>query len=60
MVIEKVSLYRRMQCIWYYWPNMNKDAAIVQKKCQSCQLSMESYVVFVVEDWRTLLIEYLT
>ena len=42
---------------------MNKDAAIVQEKCQSCQLSMdkkESYVVFVAENWRTLFVEYLT
>ena len=42
---------------------MNKDAAIVHEKCQNCQLSMdkeESYVVFFVENWRTLFIEYLT
>ena len=26
-VIKKVSLYRRMQRMEYYWPNMNKDIA---------------------------------
>lgn len=39
----------------YYWPNMSKDDAVVQEKCQNCPLSMnkeESYVVFIAEDWR--------
>ena len=46
----------------YYWPNMNKEAATVQERCQRCQLSVdkeESYAVFVAEDWRTLFMEYL-
>ena len=62
-VIEKASLYRRMQCMRYYWPNMNKDAVVVQEKCPSCQLSMdkeESYAVFVAEDWKTPFMGYLT
>ena len=28
-VVEKISLYRKMQRIGYYWLNMNKEAAIV-------------------------------
>ena len=32
-VAEKISLYRRMQRMGYYWPNMNKEAAIIQEKC---------------------------
>ena len=32
-IVEKISLYRRMQCMGYYWPNMNKEAAIIQEKC---------------------------
>ena len=47
----------------YYWPNMNKEAATIQEKCQECQFSIykeKSYVVFVTEDWRTPLMEYLT
>ena len=54
-VAKKISLYRRMQCRGYYWPNMNKEATTIQKECQRCQLSINkegSYVVFVTEDWR--------
>ena len=42
---------------------MNKEAAIIQEKCQECRLAInkeESYVVFVAEDWRVPFIEYLT
>ena len=52
-VAEKISLYRRMQRMEYYWPNMNKETATVQERCQRYQLSVdmeESYVVFVAED----------
>jgi len=61
-VVEKIGLYRRMQCIGYYWPNMNEEAATVQEKCQRCQLSVdkeESYAVFVTKNWRTPFMEYL-
>ena len=33
-VVEKISIYRRMQCIGYYWPNINKDVATIQEECQ--------------------------
>ena len=62
-IAEKISLYRRMQRMGYYWPNMNKEATTIQEKCQECQFSIykeESYTVFVTEDWRTPLMEYLT
>ena len=61
-IVEKISLYRRMQRMGYYWPNMNKEAANIQEKCQECQLAIdkeESYSVFVTEDWRISFIEYL-
>ena len=61
-IVKKISLYRRMQRIGYYWPNMNKEAANIQEKCQECQLAIdkeESYSVFVTEDWRISFIEYL-
>ena len=32
-VAENVNLYRRMQRMGYYWPNMDKEAAIIQEKC---------------------------
>ena len=40
-VAEKVSLYRRMQCMGYYWPNMDKEVAIIQEKCQECRLAID-------------------
>ena len=61
-IVEKISLYRRMQRMGYYWPNMNKDVAIIQEECQKCWLSVdkeESYVVLITEDWRTPFMEYL-
>ena len=57
-----ISLYKRMQHMGYYWPNMSKEAATIQEKCQKCLLSIdkeESYAVFVTEDWRTPFMEYL-
>ena len=47
----------------YYWPNMNKEAATIQEKCQECQFSIykeKRYAVFVTEDRRTPFMEYLT
>ena len=61
-IAEKISLYRRMQCMRYYWPNMNKEVAIIQEKYQECRLAIdkeESYAVFVAKDWRISFIEYL-
>ena len=52
-IVKKISLYRRMQRMGYYWPNMNKKTAILQEKCQECWLAIdkeESYAVFVAED----------
>ena len=61
-VAEKINLYRRMQCMGYYWPNMNKEAETIQEKCQECQLAIdkeESYAIFATADWRIPFIEYL-
>ena len=61
-VVGKVSLYIKMQHMGYYWPNISKEAATIQKKCQKCPLSIdkeESYAVFVTEYWRTPFMEYL-
>ena len=51
-----------MQRMGYYWPNMNKEVAAIQEKCQECQFTIykeDGYTVFVPEDWRTPLMEYL-
>ena len=61
-IAEKISLYRRMQRMGYYWPKMNKEATTIQEKCQECQFLIymeESYAVFVIEDWKTPFMEYL-
>ena len=47
----------------YYWPDMGEEAVTVQEKCQNCWLLVEkeeSYAVFMVEDWRTPFMGYLT
>ena len=61
-ITEKISRYRRMQCMGYYWPNMNKEVATIQEKCQECRLAIdkeENYAVFVAEDWTISFIKYL-
>ena len=58
----KVSLYRRLQRVGFYWPNMGKDADRVQTQCGTCQLATnreESYAVFISEDWRNPFVQYL-
>ena len=32
-IVEKISLYRKMQHMGYYWPNMNKKVATIQEEC---------------------------
>ena len=35
----------------YYWPNMSKDVAVVQEKCQNYSMDKEeSYAMFIAED----------
>ena len=35
-ITKKISLYRRMQRMGYYWPDKNRDATTVQEECQKC------------------------
>ena len=49
----EISLYRRLQIVGFYWPNMGKDADQVQTQCGACQLTAdreESYVMFISEN----------
>ena len=32
-----VSLCRRLQCLGYFWPDMSKEAADLQRHCPTCQ-----------------------
>ena len=55
---DGVSLYRRLQRLDYFWPNMSKEAAGLQEQCSFCKHQHESdqvYATFVSSDWRTRL-----
>jgi len=57
-----ISLYRRLQRLGYYWPEMSKQATAIQEQCTNCQYTfdqMESYAVFTISDWRIPFLEYL-
>lgn len=32
-----VTLYRRLQRLGYYWPEMSKEAQAMEEKCRTCQ-----------------------
>jgi ribonuclease HI len=57
-----ISLYRRLQRLGYFWPNMSAEAAEIQSQCPTCQFhysNEEVYATFVSTDWRTPFLEYL-
>uniref|UniRef100_A0A2N9HC24 Integrase catalytic domain-containing protein n=1 Tax=Fagus sylvatica TaxID=28930 RepID=A0A2N9HC24_FAGSY len=37
-----VSLYRRLQRLGYFWPDMSKEAADLQRRCPTCQHQHEN------------------
>jgi hypothetical protein len=39
---DGMNLYRRLQCLGYFWPKMSKEAANLQKQCSFCQHQHES------------------
>jgi ribonuclease HI len=56
-----VSLYRRLQRLGYFWPEMSKEAADLQRRCPTCQHQHENEQVcatFLSSDWRTPFLEY--
>jgi hypothetical protein len=57
-----ISLYRRLQWLGYFWPNMSAEAAEIQSQCPTCQFhysNEEVCATFVSIDWRTPFLEYL-
>ena len=56
-----VSLYPRLQHLGYFWPDMSKEAADLQRRCPTCQHQHENEQVcatFLSSDWRTPFLEY--
>ncbi|XP_026438995.1 uncharacterized protein K02A2.6-like [Papaver somniferum] len=51
---EGIPLYRWLQRMGVYWPNMEVQAAVVQDKCDDCQApSQQTEICSVeIEDWR--------
>ncbi|CAL8163312.1 unnamed protein product [Prunus armeniaca] len=50
-----ISLYRRLQCKGYYWPEMKRQAAELQSNCPTCSTILsteESFTISFAEDWR--------
>ena len=48
-----VSLYKCLQQLGYYWPEMGKQAATIQEQCNNCQNifdQMESCAVLTTSD----------
>ena len=56
-----INLYRNLQWLGYYWPEMGKQAATIQEQCINCQNifnQMESCAVLATSDWRIPFLEY--
>ena len=48
-----ISLYRKLQRLDYYWPNMSREVVDLQSQCPTCQLqhdSEEAYATFASTD----------
>uniref|UniRef100_A0A2N9IHX9 RNase H type-1 domain-containing protein n=1 Tax=Fagus sylvatica TaxID=28930 RepID=A0A2N9IHX9_FAGSY len=59
---KAINLYRRLQRLGYFWPNMSAEAADLQSQCPTCQLhhnNEEVCATFISTDWRTPFLEYL-
>ncbi|XP_026399800.1 uncharacterized protein LOC113295688 [Papaver somniferum] len=57
-----VTLYRRLQLLGYYWPEMEAQSRLLQKSCSNCQAPPHQLEVFSVDhtgDWREPYISYL-
>jgi ribonuclease HI len=44
----EISLYRRLQRLGYYWPNMSREAADLQSQCSTCQLRHDNEEVYTL------------
>jgi hypothetical protein len=56
-----ISLYRRLQQLGYFWPNISAEAADLQSQCPTCQFhhsNKEVCATFISTDWHTPFLEY--
>ena len=61
-VENEIPLYRHLQRLGYYWPDMKTQASEVQSQCPKCQHvfdKVESYAIFQTTDWRTPFLEFI-
>uniref|UniRef100_A0A2N9G9A0 RNA-directed DNA polymerase n=1 Tax=Fagus sylvatica TaxID=28930 RepID=A0A2N9G9A0_FAGSY len=55
------GILARLQRLGYFWPDMSKEAADLQRRCPTCQHQHENEQVcatFLSSDWRTPFLEY--
>uniref|UniRef100_A0A2N9GBP8 RNA-directed DNA polymerase n=1 Tax=Fagus sylvatica TaxID=28930 RepID=A0A2N9GBP8_FAGSY len=55
------GILARLQRLGYFWPEMSKEAADLQRRCPTCQHQHENEQVcatFLSSDWRTPFLEY--
>ena len=56
-----ISLYRRLQRLGYFWPNISAKAADLQRQCSTCQFhhnNKEVCATFISTDWCTPFLEF--
>ena len=55
------SLYRRIQRLGCFWPDMKRECDAIQEKCEACCEHREEVEVSMVEDgdWRRAFLEFL-
>uniref|UniRef100_A0A2N9IHT8 Integrase catalytic domain-containing protein n=1 Tax=Fagus sylvatica TaxID=28930 RepID=A0A2N9IHT8_FAGSY len=55
------GILARLQRLGYFWPDMSKEAADLQRRCPTCQHQHENeqvFATFLSSDWRTPFLEY--
>ena len=59
--LEGPTLAKRVQRMGYFWPNLKRKVAQVQKDCEQCQLVIDARKNCFVEkeDWRQHYVNYL-
>ena len=59
---NEIPLYRRLQRLGYFWPDMKTQASEVQSHCPTSQHMFDrakSYAIFQMTNWRTPFLEFI-